>query len=355
MPGKRRPRAARVAPRSPSASAESAEVAREWKTWCAENLARGASRDEVAEVLRAEGASQAVAEQTVAEIEASPAMSVARRLSRALRRDRLVVSLLERSRRQAPSGPRVPRIEWPGGGELVERYLATSSPVVVTGLVSRWPAMERWSLAALRARFGDAVVEVTTWRSADPDYDMHTARHSREMRLGEYIGMIERAREPTNDFYMVAQNRNLSRALRALRDDVLLPDDVVRQEGLELGAQFWLGPAGTVTPLHHDTSHILFCQVVGRKRFRLVAPTELRLLDDSRAMYAAVDPEAPDLARFPWWPDVLVRDEVIEPGEMLVLPVGWWHHVRALDVSVSLAVNALRVPNRFDDYVPGSV
>jgi ribosomal protein L16 Arg81 hydroxylase len=72
-------------------------------------------------------------------------------------------------------------------------------------------------------------------------------------------------------------------------------------------------------------------------------------------MYAAVDPEAPDLQRFPWWPDVLVRDEVIEPGELLVLPVGWWHHVRALDVSVSLAVNALRVPNRFDDYVPGSV
>ncbi|HEY0139226.1 MAG TPA: cupin-like domain-containing protein [Nannocystis sp.] len=32
---------------------------------------------------------------------------------------------------------------------------------------------------------------------------------------------------------------------------------------------FWFGPAGTVTALHHDTSNILFFQVVGRKRYRL--------------------------------------------------------------------------------------
>lgn len=28
----------------------------------------------------------------------------------------------------------------------------------------------------------------------------------------------------------------------------------------------WFGPAGTVTPMHHDTMNILMAQVYGRKR-----------------------------------------------------------------------------------------
>jgi ribosomal protein L16 Arg81 hydroxylase len=63
-------------------------------------------------------------------------------------------------------------------------------------------------------------------------------------------------------------------------------------------------------------------------------------------------PEAPDLERYPWWPHVLVKDEVIAAGDALFVPVGWWHHVRALDPSISLASNCFVTPNRFDWYVP---
>lgn len=339
----------------PSSKPATLEVATEWLAWCAENLAEGASRAEVHAALVGEGASVAVADRTMTTVEASPIYAALRSVVRRARRARMVASLAEKNRRLAPSATSIPRIAWPGTAELVERYLATSTPVIVTDVVSRWPALERWALPVLRERFGDVEVEIATGRDADPDYDMHTRRHTVAVPLRDYVAKIEAAGTPTNDFYMVAQHRNVAKRLRALLDDVVLPPDLVRREGLENGAQFWLGPAGTVTPLHHDTSSILFCQVVGRKRFRLVAPTELRLLDDARSMYAAVDPEAPDLARFPWWPEVLVRDEVIAPGEMLVLPVGWWHHVRALDVSASLAVNALLLPNKFEDYVPGDV
>jgi hypothetical protein len=328
-------------------------LAQPWLEWAAENLARGAPPAEVETALVEEGASATLARRTVEELTASPVMAAARRLARGSGRLGAVTRLIETLRHGGP-GERLARIPWPGGDELLARYWETNTPVVLTGLVSSWPAMESWQPERLVARLGEAQVDVTVGRDGDPDYDMNTPRHTARMPLRDYVARVLAAGE-SNDLYMVANNRNLAKELGPLLSDVRLPEDLFRTESLASGAAFWLGPAGTVTPLHHDTSNILFCQVIGRKAYKMVAPTETRLLDDARAMYAAVDPEQPDLARFPWWPEVKVVDDVIEPGEALFIPVGWWHHVRALDVSVSLAVNAFRRANGFDWYVPGSI
>ena len=104
-----------------------------------------------------------------------------------------------------------------------------------------------------------------------------------------------------------------------------------------------------MTPLHHDTSNILFAQLHGRKRFFLAAPTETALLEGAVGVYAGLDPEKPAASRA----DVRFLRVDLEPGEMLFIPVGWWHHVRALDVSVSVALNGFVRPNDFDWYRPG--
>ena len=113
----------------------------------------------------------------------------------------------------------------------------------------------------------------------------------------------------------------------------------------------WFGPPGTVTSLHHDTSNILFCQVVGRKRFRLFPPDEPTLLAGARGVYSHIDPERPGEALSNAWG----HDEVLAPGEALFLPVGWWHHVRALDLSISVAFNNFAWPNGFEWYKPGTI
>lgn len=329
-------------------------VSEAWQLWATENLVRGVPREEVIEALIEEGATRALAESTVRALEASPGHRVSRRVARGSRRTMQVTSLLSALR--ATSGTTLPRVPYPGADRFMEAYWSTNTPVVFTDVVSRWPAMQRWTLASLRERFGDCEVAITSGRESDPDYDMNHARHTQTISLAAYIDRIEALKgEASNDFYMVANNRNLEKALGPLLSEVELPSDLIRTEGLVGGSAFWLGPRGTVTPLHHDTSNILFCQVLGRKRYRMVAPTEVRLLEEARAMYAVVDPDAPDLTRFPWWPEVYVIDDVIAPGEALFIPVGWWHHVLALDVSISLAVNAFRAPNRFDWFVPGSV
>ena len=93
----------------------------------------------------------------------------------------------------------------------------------------------------------------------------------------------------------------------------------------------------------------MFIQVHGRKRVRLFPPTATTLLDGARSMYANLDPELDNHRAFD---QMLVVD--LEPGDALFLPIGWWHHVRALDLSISLAVTHFHPHNRYDWYVPGA-
>ena len=48
------------------------------------------------------------------------------------------------------------------------------------------------------------------------------------------------------------------------------------------------------------------------------------------------NPDHVDYERYPEFRQVTVVDVVIGPGDLLFLPIGWWHHVRGLDVSITM-------------------
>jgi hypothetical protein len=317
-------------------------LAPEWRVWIAENLLRGVDPETVIATLLGHGVPRREAERRIAEVRLSPAYSAAYGLSRRIRRLEMIASLAQHLSRTAPDPGAVERRERPSADEFFARYYATGTPVVITDLVSRWGAMGRWSPSYFEERLGDVEVEITTDREADPDYDMHTPEHSRRVRMGDFARRVASAGE-TNDFYLVANNRNMDRGpLAVLFDDITLPEDLLDPARLRGAVALWFGPGGTVTPLHHDTCNILFGQVYGTKRITLISPLEVSLLDGIRGVYAAFAGA--------------VRKQVdLRPGEALFIPVGYWHHVRSLDVSISLAFTNFRRPNHFDWYKPGAV
>lgn len=102
----------------------------------------------------------------------------------------------------------------------------------------------------------------------------------------------------------------------------------------------WLGPAGTVTPLHCDYDDNLFAQIWGHKRVLLYSPASADLLylkEFNPILFGSpFDPEQPDYEHFPLAQSAVSVECILGPGDLLYLPAGWFHHVRALAFSLSV-------------------
>lgn len=156
--------------------------------------------------------------------------------------------------------------------------------------------------------------------------------------------------------------------LPQLRNDILIPDQCYTSppghptdptlNQPELDAPMlnaWFGPPGTITPLHTDPYHNLLVQLVGRKYVRLYSPLQTgemqaRGKEDGVEMgnTSTVDVgvvegwdggpnESEAAGQGEGFKRVPYVDCILEPGDTLYIPVGWWHYVRGLSVSFSVS------------------
>ena len=232
--------------------------------------------------------------------------------------------------------------------EFLERYYIANRPVVIQGLLDDWPARKLWTASYFKDRVGDSVVEIMAGRDADPHYELNINRHRKLVRFADYIDTVENG-GPTNDHYLVANNNFFERA----GCDVLLDDVIAWPEYLDpklmRGRSFlWFGPAATVTPLHHDACNILMAQIHGRKHFKLIAAMQWPLVYNKSSFFSEVNCEAPDYERWPLFKQATVMDLTLEAGEVLFMPVGWWHHVRTLETSTMLSFTNFVFPNSYE-------
>ena len=232
--------------------------------------------------------------------------------------------------------------------EFAERYVRGCRPVVLTGHTRDWPAMRKWSADDLKRRFGHLDVDIQSGRNADDKYEQNKLLLTKRVNLGAFVDQVVRG-GVTNDYYLTANNELLRRHDFAplLKDIGSLPPLCDRSQ-LEDHSSFWFGPAGTVTPLHHDTLMLFHTQVVGRKRWRLVSPLEWSRVYNLRHVFSEVDLERPNPGRFPAFEEATVLEAVVESGETMFLPLGWWHQVASLDVSLSFSYSCLAVPNHYE-------
>lgn len=202
---------------------------------------------------------------------------------------------------------------------------AKGLPFLIGGMVERWPLSklpatilrEQFAHVPVRARVGDYV---NTAFAAD--------RAMADMSMGSYLDLVEAELTPLPPYLGNLGVQELNRLCHwPVYFDKMGPP------------RFWIGPARTVTPLHCDFDDNIFAQIWGSKRIFLAPPHHdayLYVREASPLLFGSpVDPEAPDYARFPLARQANLIELIVHPGDMLYVPAGWYHQVRALTFSLS--------------------
>lgn len=246
-----------------------------------------------------------------------------------------------------PGARRIRSVARLGRRSFFKEHYATMQPVRITAMMKDWKAVRGWSPASLRRRFGAVPVKVAQNRDTTAFYDLNVHEISGETTFGAWVDWVEATRF-SNHAYLVANNNGLSGPLRAMVNDIGFFRGLMNPLEIDGFVYLWYGPGGTVTPLHHDTTNIILCQVRGQKRITLIDPAWAELLRDRVAFYSLIDLEAPDLRRFPYFADIPLLTTTLSEGQALFIPAGWWHFVRALSVSISISMTNFAVPNTND-------
>ncbi|MEC9441090.1 MAG: cupin-like domain-containing protein [Myxococcota bacterium] len=327
----------------------------EWRAWMLEQRLAGTSRQAILDELCANGIPAPLARQALINHEREMPLHLFERPegappARDPWRQKLERVLSLRRELEAMRDRPVPRVSSLSAADFYDNHYFANRPVVIEDFAADWPALERWHLEQLSERIGHKEVLVTRGRESTPDCDANFSKLTQETTLKEFIEEVLALNgTPSNDLYMIANNRNAEdpEILGALLEDVSPPADYLDMERARGSASWWLGPAGTLTPMHHDTSNIIFCQIIGKKRFTMVSPLYTQMLGKTKnGFYSEVRGELLEELEIPY--------EVIdlEPGNALFIPVGWWHEVLALEPSVNISFLNFKHSNQFNWYTP---
>ena len=324
-------------------------VDNEWRRWIAENLLLDGSPQAIYEQMLQAGIAHEEAVQELQQAMASPYLVGAQRLkNRLAKRDWLLDTQRRMNRLRSEEVPRRHKLS---RAEFLDAYYTAGRPVIITGMMDEWPAMTRWNFDYFKQRCGEREVEIQFNRDADQHYELRKTAHRKTMPFGEYVELVRHAGR-SNNFYMTAYNEGMNRtALADLWQDIVQIPEYLDGNAATQGF-LWFGPAGTITPFHHDLTNNFMAQVMGRKRVLLMPACELAHVYNHEHCFTHVDGHQVDLARYPRMAGVQMLSCELNPGEVLFLPVGCWHHVEGLEVSVTVSFTNFLWDNDFTGSYP---
>jgi hypothetical protein len=160
---------------------------------------------------------------------------------------------------------------------------------------------------------------------------------ARTLPLRDFMTQLLGGAENPPALYM--GSTDLDAYLPGFRDEnALVPSDGLFDRHPPM-ASIWIGNR-TIASAHYDMANNAAICAVGRRRFTLFPPDQIGNLypgplapTPGGQVVSMVDFAKPDLTRYPRFAEAVDHAIVaeLEPGDMLVYPALWWHHVEALE------------------------
>ncbi|ATB47932.1 cupin-like domain-containing protein [Corallococcus macrosporus] len=218
-----------------------------------------------------------------------------------------------------------------------ERIEANNKPVILTEAMKGWPAAERWTFDYFATKYRDVSVPVEWLQyNAKATGGVERVGRVRKMRMQEYVDTLK-AKDGETPGYLIGND--LFRTLPELHKDVRFDEYAVQRKLTE--QLFFMGPRGTFTQLHLDRAHNLHAVMVGRKQWQLYSPSRDKALSPAKLSHPWSVVSAHDLTPHGGKPEQLPGglapdyDFILEAGEILYLPYGWWHRVYTVEDAIA--------------------
>ena len=206
---------------------------------------------------------------------------------------------------------------------LVLEAIQASKPIVIRGLEPSPPCKD-WTTDKLVEKYANAITRV---RSATHKQTMADfIAELKEFEANPYDDMVEGFVKPYTEGATLPKEMWPDFGPLFFDAEEFIPP------------QLWLGSVPTHMPtssLHRDPLTGFLLQVIGRKRLDLYSADQAPLLAPMKAYNnyqpCWFKPEDPDYELFPRAKEASYISVILEPGDLIVQPAGWFHQVYALD------------------------
>jgi hypothetical protein len=237
----------------------------------------------------------------------------------------------------------VPEFEQIDPSLFKKEFYQKQKPVVIKNLAKEWPAYNKWNWNYFKTLVGEKRVGLYNNIKSDAYTPINTADDYKT--FGEYIDMISKGPAGWRIFLF-----NIFEHAPELVKDFTWPEHLMKGF-VKRYPMLFVGGASSITHMHFDIdlSNILHTQFVGRKRVLLFPHTEqyklyrkpyevLSLADFSNYYQdGKLDYEA-----FPALKLARGYEVILDHGDTLFMPAGYWHHMEYLDSGFAMSLRALQ-------------
>jgi hypothetical protein len=229
--------------------------------------------------------------------------------------------------------------------DFKKKYYDTMKPLIIKDLAKQWPAYNKWNWDYFKTLVGNQKVALYNNVKSDAYTPINTADDYKT--FGEYIDMIKAGPAGWRIFLF-----NIFDHAPSLIQDFTWPEDLMKSY-VKKYPMLFTGGQTSITHMHFDidVSHILHTQFIGRKRVLLFPneeqhklyrkPFEVLSMVDFSNYY---DPEKSkvDYEKFPALKKAKGYEVILEHGDTLFMPAGFWHHMEYLDSGFAMSLRALQ-------------
>ena len=238
----------------------------------------------------------------------------------------------------------IDRVENISPEDFKKNYYDTMTPLIITGLAKQWPAYHKWNWDYFKEIVGNVKVGLYNNVKSDAYTPINTADDYKT--FGEYIDIVKEGPAAWRIFLF-----NIFQHAPQLTKDFTWPEHLMKGF-VKRYPMLFVGGETSITHMHFDIdlSHILHTQFMGRKRVLLFPNEEQhKLYRKPFEVLSLVDFSnyhqgngTPDYEAFPAVRYAKGYEVILEHGDTLFMPAGFWHHMEYLDSGFAMSLRALQ-------------